>query len=761
MKLCLLLVASLAIFHSTNAWSWNLLEDAEELVSSVVSAFTGTSTKQTSTLKNGTAVISESNGTVILNVNGGNIMGRIKSTKSNKTFYSFQGVPYAAPPVGDHRFKFVMTMLIDKGKVGSMFVTHLVISSGIKLPPQAVESWDGVRSALEIGSSCLQPYFSEVSGSEDCLFLNVYTPQVLTNTSSNASLAVMVFIHGGEFYTGSGCTDLYGPEYLVEEDVVLVTLNYRLGVLGFLGVANSNVSINAGLKDQLAALKWVNENIGNFSGDRSKITLFGQNAGGSSVEYHILSPASKGLFQRAISQSGNAVDPWAFVDSDVAKERALRLGQALGTNTTNVDELVQLLQNTSGDELVTKQLQAQSLQESYKRLYPFVPTLESSAQEGDIVFVIGKPMVVLLSGKINAIPFITGVNNGEGKLYVMDVIANETLWDEYEETMERFVPNDLGYAWGSSQSVAVAKKIKKFYFNDTTLTNSSLSSLVDVAPRGTFIIDNWPEQLFVQRQSSPRGRGHYACSEVGLSTDLDNWAPPSGPHQLGLANWVPKLVGDILFSYPHHTSVLLHVLKGKAPVYVYGFAYDGRLGLTSDIYNFTFTDEPRQAEREMWRVSLVLPYLAVSVRVWRRRNISIVWTGPAHTDELGYLFNGTRFPKEVEPNSTEAFIRQKMVAMWTKFSKDGESGKPFGETLSIINRDSNLDLPIIGSLVHCESSALDHVATQTYLDITSNPSVGLTSEDSEVDRMNFWTAIYLPVWLTSFPNLAALFLSIV
>ncbi|CAG2064643.1 unnamed protein product, partial [Timema podura] len=123
-------------------------------------------------------------------------------------------------------------------------------------------------------------------------------------------------------------------------------------------------------------------------------------------------------------------------------------------------------------------------QESYKRLYPFVPTLESSSQEGDIVFVTGKPLLVLLSGKYNVIPYITGVNTEEGKLYVMDVIANETLWDEYEETLERFVPNDLGYAWGSSQSVAVAKKINKFYFNDRTLSNSSLSSLVDCSLAG-------------------------------------------------------------------------------------------------------------------------------------------------------------------------------------------------------------------------------------------------------------------------------------
>lgn len=123
---------------------------------------------------------------------------------------------------------------------------------------------------------------------------------------------VMVWIHGGAFKWGSMSNDLYGPEFLVHENIVLVKLQYRLNVFGFLSLEDDDgrVSGNAGLKDQVMALKWVQKNIANFGGDPSKVTIFGESAGGASTHLLNLSPMAKGLFHRVISQSGCGLDPW-------------------------------------------------------------------------------------------------------------------------------------------------------------------------------------------------------------------------------------------------------------------------------------------------------------------------------------------------------------------------------------------------------------------------------------------------------------------
>lgn len=129
-------------------------------------------------------------------------------------------------------------------------------------------------------------------GSEDCLHLNVYTPH-LPKQSADKKLPVMIWVHGGGFMAGSGDSDFYSPEYIVQEDVIVVTINYRLGALGFLYLPQEGISGNAGLKDQVLAFKWVNENIEKFGGDPNNVTLFGESAGGSSIHIHTLSERSK------------------------------------------------------------------------------------------------------------------------------------------------------------------------------------------------------------------------------------------------------------------------------------------------------------------------------------------------------------------------------------------------------------------------------------------------------------------------------------
>lgn len=123
---------------------------------------------------------------------------------------------------------------------------------------------------------------------------------------------VLVFFHGGAFLLGSSAIYLYGPSLLLMEDIVLVTINYRLGVLGYLKLNDTSLDVpgNAGLKDQVLALKWIQKNIEKFGGDPNKVTISGESAGSASVNYHLLSPASKGLFHGAIMQSGSVLNPW-------------------------------------------------------------------------------------------------------------------------------------------------------------------------------------------------------------------------------------------------------------------------------------------------------------------------------------------------------------------------------------------------------------------------------------------------------------------
>jgi para-nitrobenzyl esterase len=200
----------------------------------------------------------------------------------------FKGIPYAAPPVGDLRWK----------------------------PPQPPAHWDGVRAATTFGANCMQrndgggafpPYGgdrSATSMSEDCLYLNVYTAAA----AANARQPVMVWIHGGAFTSGAGA--IYQGEDLARKGVVVVTINYRLGVFGFLAhpelTAESprHASGNYALLDQIAALTWVRKNIGAFGGNPESVTIFGESAGSWSVNALVASPLAKGLFDRAIGESG-------------------------------------------------------------------------------------------------------------------------------------------------------------------------------------------------------------------------------------------------------------------------------------------------------------------------------------------------------------------------------------------------------------------------------------------------------------------------
>lgn len=226
----------------------------------------------------------------------------------------FRGVPFAAPPVGELRFK----------------------------APQPVEPWDGVREAKSFGPIALQapnemleallpPSDPPQPQSEDCLYLNVWTPGL------DGARPVMVWIHGGAFTIGSGSEDYYdGANLASRGDVVIVTINYRLGALGFLNLPALGET-NFGMRDQVVALKWVQENIANFGGDPDNVTIFGESAGGMSVASMMASPEAAGLFQKAIPQSGAGHNGLSVEETNAT---AFKFCAALGVAADDVDALM-------------------------------------------------------------------------------------------------------------------------------------------------------------------------------------------------------------------------------------------------------------------------------------------------------------------------------------------------------------------------------------------------------------------------------------
>jgi para-nitrobenzyl esterase len=203
--------------------------------------------------------------------------GQLQGVVDGQT-WSFRGIPYAAPPVGNLRW-------------------------ALPAPPAP---WTGVRSASAFASNCVQISDGGIDGSEDCLYLNVWTP----TTSLVGSHPVMFFTHGGGLSQGAGSDPLYeGADLAQHTDAVIVTINYRLGGLGFLAHADLSsentppTSGNYGVLDQLAALRWVKANIGSFGGDPGRVTIFGESAGATSTAIQVLSPLGKGLFEQAIVES--------------------------------------------------------------------------------------------------------------------------------------------------------------------------------------------------------------------------------------------------------------------------------------------------------------------------------------------------------------------------------------------------------------------------------------------------------------------------
>ncbi|XP_032743529.1 acylcarnitine hydrolase-like isoform X1 [Rattus rattus] len=307
----------------------------------------------------------------------GQILGSLIHMKGlDVGVHSFLGIPFAKPPIGPLRFA----------------------------PPEAPEPWSGVRDGTSHPAMCLQDITAMnmqafkllkltlplIPMSEDCLYLNIYTPN---HAREGSNLPVMVWIHGGALVIGMA--SLYDGSMLAAmENVVVVTIQYRLGVLGFFSTGDQHARGNWGYLDQVAALRWVQQNIAHFGGNPDRVTIFGESAGGTSVSSHVVSPMSRGLFHGAIMESGVALmSSLISVSSDVVYRTVANLS---GCEQVDSKALVTCLRGKSEEEIM-------SINKAFRIISGIV----------DGIFLPRHPKELLASADFHPIPSIIGVNNDE------------------------------------------------------------------------------------------------------------------------------------------------------------------------------------------------------------------------------------------------------------------------------------------------------------------------------------------------------------
>lgn len=368
---------------------------------------------------------------------------------------AFLGVPFAAPPVGDLRWR----------------------------APQSVTPWEGVRAAESFGPMCPQPDMGrrrfDGPASEDCLYLNVFAP---AGEAPEDGWPVLFWIHGGAFAVGSASSEIYDGSRLASKDVVVVTANYRLGVLGFLAhpqltAEGGGTSGNYGLLDQIAALEWVRDNVAAFGGDPGRVTIFGESAGAVSVNHLMVMPAAEGLFHRAILESGHALMTRRALDVDGAEisgeTQGRQLAERLGLAAA--EDPLAALRSLPVDALVAQTgvvVGGGDAEANARKFWPLV----------DGVLVPDQPERLLRTGAVHPVDVIIGTNANEGSVMMRGLpvvtrqlyreLLTKAYGDGADEVEALFPVQGLGAkdvvteVMGVASFVAPARRVARWLVED-------------------------------------------------------------------------------------------------------------------------------------------------------------------------------------------------------------------------------------------------------------------------------------------------------
>ena len=343
-----------------------------------------------------------------------------------RRIYTYKGIPYAQPPLGNLRFR----------------------------QPLPAEPSPLLRQAWNYGPRCPQrTLLGRIDGEENCLFLNVATP-----TSIRAPRPVVVLIHGGALQLGSGQMNILGPEYINQDDIVWVSINYRLNVFGFLSSADQHSPGNYGIKDMILALRWVRDNIDAFGGNPNDVTITGPSGGAVAVHSLVVSPAASGLFHKAIANSGSLFNNWAF--NRDPRRNIQRLVQRLQLQVSSSQDTVEQLRQVSMERLLNSlpEFEIPSFGE-----IEFMPCLDPVTSPEPRVFTAPIEFMVRF-GNINRVPFLVGFNSGESITAINSIRDDPFILERFNQNPNLLVPLEWNIQPNSPQALEVIAAFRNLYF---------------------------------------------------------------------------------------------------------------------------------------------------------------------------------------------------------------------------------------------------------------------------------------------------------
>ncbi|BES99905.1 Esterase [Nesidiocoris tenuis] len=355
----------------------------------------------------------------------GDLEGRVRTSRDGREYTAWSKIPYAKPPVGPLRLA----------------------------NPEPFGKWTGVLKATEDLPACVQTKFGKLgrpsAGQEDCLYLSVYKPNI-----EASALPVVFYVHGGAFLLGHP-----GPEnladYLMDENVILVTITYRLGTLGFLSLIDKELPGNFGLKDQAMALRWVYDNIADFGGNPELITVFGESAGGASAHYLLLSPATRDIVSKAYAMSGTVQKAWSVLSPSTTKTTSETMIGTLGCKKESIKETLECLRAIEDPLAIADALDA--IDDGDLDTLKVGPTIEPAGP--------GAFAAEDLSEAVSNKPLILSFAAGEYLLFVIpELLAKTGRAQRVKDDLDGYARRVLREAWNDEKQLASAAKLLKDHY---------------------------------------------------------------------------------------------------------------------------------------------------------------------------------------------------------------------------------------------------------------------------------------------------------